>query len=98
VARFGGDEFVMLLENIDSSHNATAVAEKICNALHEPFRLFDQDARIVPSVGIALFPQHGDDEKQLLRRADEAMYTAKKRGGNRFELWSRSTSAAIEAS
>jgi diguanylate cyclase (GGDEF)-like protein len=98
VARFGGDEFVMLLENIDSSRNATAVAEKICSALHQPFRLFDQDARIVPSVGIALFPQHGDDEQQLLRRADEAMYTAKKSGGNRFELWSQSVNAAVGAS
>jgi diguanylate cyclase (GGDEF)-like protein len=98
VARFGGDEFVMLLENIDSPRNATAVAEKICNALHEPFRLFDQDARIVPSVGIALYPQHGDDEKLLLRRADEAMYTAKKSGGDRFELWSKSGGAAIGAS
>jgi len=98
VARFGGDEFVLLLENIDDAPAATTVAGKICAALNEPFALAGQQVRVVSSVGIALFPQHGDDEKQLLRHADEAMYQAKTSGGNRFELWTAQQSRKSQAS
>lgn len=98
VARFGGDEFVMLLENIDATQSATAVAAKIGEALKQPFQLAGQDVRIVSSVGVALFPQHGDDEQLLLRRADEAMYLAKQSGGNRFALWTAQARAGVQAS
>ena len=91
VARLGGDEFVILLENIESSGSATSVAEKIRQSLNQPFDLDGQRIDVMPSIGIALFPQHGDDEKQLLRHADEAMYSGKKQGGNRVIRYSDKT-------
>lgn len=86
VARFGGDEFVVLLENSGSEQDATRTAEKIRHALNQPFDLEGQSVTVLPSIGMAIYPRHGEDEKQLLRHADAAMYSAKKAGGNRVQL------------
>ena len=86
VARFGGDEFVVLLEDIESGQWVRSVAENILQALGQPFELAGETVRISASIGLALSPEHGEDEKQLLRRADEAMYAAKIAGGNRVHL------------
>lgn len=86
VARIGGDEFVVLLESIRAPDHAWTIATKIRELLNQPFDLQGQSMRILPSVGVALYPEHGDGEKQLLHRADEAMYRAKKAGGNRLQL------------
>ncbi len=85
VARFGGDEFVVLLENIGLPEHTALVIEKIRSALNQPFELAGQSMNIVASIGVAHCPLHGNDEKQLLRHADEAMYLAKKSGGNRVQ-------------
>jgi diguanylate cyclase (GGDEF)-like protein/PAS domain S-box-containing protein len=82
VARFGGDEFVLLLEHIDEAATAEAIAEKVRLALNLPFTLNEREFHVYPSIGLALFPQHGVDEQQLLIEADNAMYKAKKSGGN----------------
>ncbi len=82
VARFGGDEFVVLLEHIDETTTAEAVAEKVRQALNYPFILSNNAFHVYPSIGLALFPQHGNDEQQLLVEADNAMYRAKNAGGN----------------
>ncbi|QYJ80528.1 sensor domain-containing diguanylate cyclase [Shewanella acanthi] len=86
VARFGGDEFVILLERVDSAQNTLIAAQKIQQALNIPFELGEAQVSIFPSIGIALYPEHGKDEWQLLSCADAAMYKAKKSGGNRIEL------------
>lgn len=86
VARFGGDEFVILLERVDSAQNTLLVAQKILEVLNHPFELVNQQIHILPSIGIALYPEHGKDEKQLLSCADSAMYKAKRNGGNRVEM------------
>lgn len=78
VARFGGDEFVVLLENIASPENVEMLVEKFRTTLDEPFELAGNTVTVLASFGIAHCPQHGNDEKQLLRHADEAMYLAKK--------------------
>lgn len=83
VARFAGDEFVVLLENFHSADHATVVAEKIRQSLNQPFELREQRQVILPSIGIALYPLHAQDEQQLLQQADNAMYRAKQNGGNR---------------
>ncbi|WP_425915829.1 diguanylate cyclase domain-containing protein [Pseudomonas sp. GWSMS-1] len=83
VARFAGDEFVILLEDFSSAEHASAVAEKIRQSLNHPFDLHEQSQTILPSIGIALYPQHALDEQQLLQHADNAMYMAKQKGGNR---------------
>jgi diguanylate cyclase (GGDEF)-like protein/PAS domain S-box-containing protein len=77
VARVGGDEFVVLLQNTSQPEHAAQVREKIRNALNDPFILYGQSLTIVPSIGIALYPEHGDNEQQLFEHADRAMYQAK---------------------
>src|SRR3990167_7992166 len=86
VARLGGDEFVVLLEDFQSPDHALLVAEKIRLALNQPFDLNGQAHRVLPSIGVAFYPQHGDDAHQLLSHADNAMYVAKKSGGNCFQI------------
>jgi len=78
-ARFGGDEFVILLENIERPEQSLAVVEKVYASLSQPFELAEICVTILPSIGVAHFPQHGDNEKDLLRHADEAMYDDKNR-------------------
>jgi diguanylate cyclase (GGDEF)-like protein/PAS domain S-box-containing protein len=77
VARLGGDEFVVLLENIEFPEQSERMAESIRSALHQPFDLVGNHITITPSLGIAHYPLHGDDEKKLLRYADDAMYREK---------------------
>ncbi|MNF78799.1 Cyclic di-GMP phosphodiesterase Gmr [compost metagenome] len=78
VARIGGDEFVVLLHRIHASGDADCVAGKIRQVLAAPLRLDGHSLHIHPSIGVAQYPEHGTEEKQLFRHADEAMYTAKR--------------------
>ena len=82
VARLGGDEFVVLLESGHAREHATMVADKILAAFARPFDLEDAPLHIRPSIGVALYPDHGSEEHHLVGRADEAMYVSKKKGGN----------------
>ena len=82
VVRFGGDEFVVLLETVENRLGALGVAEKIRLALAEPYEWQEHEIELSVSIGIALFPEQGEDITQLLAAADEAMYKAKKRGKN----------------
>jgi diguanylate cyclase (GGDEF)-like protein/PAS domain S-box-containing protein len=82
VSRIGGDEFVILLETLDQPLQAHAVANKIREAFHQPLQLDVLGLAIVPSIGIALYPDDGDAEQHLLERADRAMYQAKRDGGS----------------
>lgn len=77
VARVGGDEFVILIQGTLLPQFATLVAEKIADAFNAPFILDGHRLTITPSIGIALYPQHGSDERQLVEYADKAMYLAK---------------------
>jgi diguanylate cyclase (GGDEF)-like protein len=77
VARLGGDEFGVLLPRVVDSAAAVAVARKLRKALEEPFAIHGLALQIEASVGIALYPEHGDDVHSLLQRADVAMYEAK---------------------
>ena len=82
VARIGGDEFVVLLRTIDGTASALAIAEELGAALRPPFQLERHRAEISASIGIAVYPDHGDDEATLTKNADAAMYAAKQRGGD----------------
>lgn len=90
VARIGGDEFVVLLPVIDTNHDAAVVAEKILQALSEPFDVAQHSLNISSSIGIAVYPEHGTDEKLLLINADIAMYHAKKAGRNNAQFYRQS--------
>ena len=96
VARMGGDEFVVLTHDVSAAGDAVQIAEKIRAAIAQPYDIADLQVRISLSIGIALYPQHGDDYQQLLKSADNAMYRAKNSGGDRsmlFELLEQSAGA-----
>jgi len=77
VGRVGGDEFVVLLQHVSLLEQAQTVADKIRHALCLPYTINGQSLSITPSIGIALYPEHGNDEQQLLHYADQAMYSTK---------------------
>lgn len=79
VARLGGDEFVVVLVNIRLPEHASMVAEKIHCAVRQPMNIAGRSLSILPSIGIALYPEHGDNAQVLLGHADAAMYSAKRR-------------------
>lgn len=100
IGRIGGDEFLVLLPVLESVQDALTVADKIHRNLSQPFDLPEHpDIRISSCIGIALYPDHGDDTQCLYRNADKAMYQAKSQGGNRVwalaedrRVWERETS------
>lgn len=87
VARIGGDEFVALLLNLQENEDAMCSAEKIRNALAQPFEFAGQVFHISASIGMAIYPEHGSDEQQLTHHADTAMYHAKKNRRNQVALY-----------
>jgi diguanylate cyclase (GGDEF)-like protein/PAS domain S-box-containing protein len=87
VARFGGDEFAVLLDSIRDSGDATRVAERILLELSAPFKLHDQEVQTHCSVGIALNYTGSEQSDALLRDADRAMYRAKTSGRGRYEVF-----------
>lgn len=86
VVRMGGDEFVVILPEIESAQDAITVAEMILLALNQAFEIAGHTLHISSSIGIACYPEHGRDEKHLLKQADDAMYRAKEGGRNRMVL------------
>ena len=86
IARLGGDEFAVLSTDARHPEDVTATAKKILASLEGPFAIGDQMVETGASIGIAMYPVHGDDPSTLLRRADVAMYVAKKSGGG-FALY-----------
>jgi diguanylate cyclase (GGDEF)-like protein len=80
VCRLGGDEFTVILENINASEDAATVAQKIIECLTESFTIEDSEVFVGTSIGIALFPFDGDTPEELSKRADAAMYDAKEHG------------------
>ncbi|MDQ8022565.1 MAG: EAL domain-containing protein [Moraxellaceae bacterium] len=78
VARLGGDEFTVLLDDLPNVQAAAAAAQKIASELAEPFHIDDHEVFVSASVGIAAYPQDGEDVSTLLRHADSAMYHAKR--------------------
>jgi diguanylate cyclase (GGDEF)-like protein/PAS domain S-box-containing protein len=81
IARLGGDEFAVLTTDAKHPDDVVATAKKILAALEGPFAIADQMVETGASIGTAMYPLHGDDPSTLLRRADVAMYVAKRSGG-----------------
>ncbi len=89
VARLAGDEFVVILENLQTQEDALMVAQKILNTIREPFQLTHSTVNISSSIGVAVYQPNLDGEvgpEELLSMADKAMYAAKRLGKNRVEL------------
>ena len=87
VSRFGGDEFMILLSHIEEMQDAVMVAEKILYTLNQPFKIDSNNIDISASIGIAIYPQHGENAKQLIKNADIAMYQAKGGGRNSYRFF-----------
>jgi diguanylate cyclase (GGDEF)-like protein/PAS domain S-box-containing protein len=88
VARLGGDEFVVLVRHPAGHDEAAVVARKLLAAVTQPMSLKGQECRVSASVGICIFPDGADDEAQLMKGADIAMYEAKREGRNAFRFYS----------
>ena len=89
VARLGGDEFVLVLENLKIPEAAEIIALKVIAELTLPFQLSDNDTvQIGASIGISLYPLHGNTPESLMDHADSALYQAKDNGRGRFAYFS----------
>lgn len=89
VARLGGDEFTVILSPIENISDIKVIAMRILKTLSQPFTLNKQDAFIAGSIGIAIYPENGQDVETLLKNADMAMYEAKKGGRNTFRFFEK---------
>ncbi|MFD0874238.1 bifunctional diguanylate cyclase/phosphodiesterase [Massilia pinisoli] len=87
LARLGGDEFIVLLEDVDGASGARHVAEKLMRLFERPVVVSDYELFVTGSVGISLFPHDAVDMNVLIRNADVAMYQAKARGRNGYQLY-----------
>ena len=88
VARLGGDEFAVLLPEVGDADEAVQMAGKLIAALNEPAHVHGHRLHLTASIGVSLYPGHGDDGEQLMRHADLAMYQAKQSGSGRVCLFS----------
>lgn len=87
IARWGGDEFTLLLPHLSSAEDITKISQRILEQLSTPFHLSEQEFYVTASLGIALAPYDGEDAETLLKHADTAMYRAKQAGKNTFHLY-----------
>jgi len=95
VARLGGDEFIVMLTDVASRDDVSHVAQRVLEVLAEPMRLGGHDVCVTPSIGIALFPENGQDSNTLLRHADTAMYHAKNSGKGIFCFFDASMDTSV---
>lgn len=87
VSRVGGDEFVLVLPDMHSTEAAGDIAQKLLDALAQPYPIDGHDLLATPSIGISIFPKDGTDVDTLISRADTAMYHAKQMGRKNFQIF-----------
>ena len=88
VSRHGGDEFVVLLPEVDDVQSAVLTAEKLIQSVGEPHIISGKEVRVGLSIGISMYPDDGVDAEMLMRKADIAMYQAKRSGRNSYQIFS----------
>lgn len=96
IARVGGDEFVILLGNLKSEHQAVIVADKIIEKITQPFKAGNKTLKLGASVGIAMYPQHDSNMQVLIKYADAAMYFSKRQGGGRCAIYDSTMSKPFD--
>jgi len=97
VARFGGDEFIVLLSPFDSDQQVAAVAARIIGAFAKPFAIADEQHMIGASVGISVFPRDGLDAATLIRHSDIAMYAGKNEGKGQYRFFDPAQSSTLKS-
>ncbi len=90
IARLGGDEFAAVLQSVTKLEDVDAVLGKLSQCMQRPIPIGDEELYVGASIGVALYPDHGRDADTLLRRADDAMYSAKRDGGSHVRYFSQS--------
>jgi diguanylate cyclase (GGDEF)-like protein len=93
--RWGGDEFVVCLEDFGEAGNAAAAAQKLLLVLSEKFEVGNSEVYATPSIGISLYPESGDTAERMVKAANIAMHEAKKRGGGRFQYYSNALNTKL---
>ncbi|WP_275575202.1 sensor domain-containing protein [Methylocucumis oryzae] len=96
VARLGGDEFTIILSNLEDFSEVELIAVRIISELSNPFKLNQELVYISASIGIVYCPEHSQDAEELLKFADQAMYSAKKQGRKRYCLYNQTTQQHTE--
>ena len=94
VARLGGDEFIVLLTDITGPDDVTRVVERLQDAIRQPIHCGPQELFVTASIGVSLYPNHGDDVDTLIRMADIAMYVVKDSGRNGWQMFDDAMNAA----
>jgi polar amino acid transport system substrate-binding protein len=94
--RWGGDEFIVCLEDFGETGNAAAAAQKLVLVLSDKYDVNGGEVYATPSIGIAIYPGAGESPERLVKAADLAMYQAKQRGGGRFQYYSSSLNTRLE--
>ena len=94
--RWGGDEFVVCLEDFGEMGNAGAAAQKLLLVLSEKYQVGHSEVYATPSIGIAIYPESGNSAERMIKAADIAMYEAKKHGGGRFHYYSTALNTRLE--
>jgi diguanylate cyclase (GGDEF)-like protein/PAS domain S-box-containing protein len=95
VVRIGGDEFVILISNIDSIHDIMSSMKRILESVSEPCEIHGLNYLVTCSIGISLYPDDGADPTVLLKNADSAMYEAKKAGRNNYQVYTQALNEAL---
>ena len=88
VARMGGDEFVILIEEVNDVNQLTTVARNVLSTVMKPVEIRGQECRVTASIGISIYPKDGEDEQSLMKNADIAMYFTKEKGKNSYQFYS----------
>lgn len=88
IVRWGGDEFILILPNLNNAEDAYNIAQRILEALCPAFEIEENQLHITSSIGIALYPHDGEDAKTLIKNADIALYRAKEEGRNNYQIYS----------
>jgi len=96
ISRWGGDEFVVILENLTTASEAAVVATNIIDTLKEPMDIKSHHLITTASIGISLYPENGEDANTLIKHADSAMYLAKDMGKNNFRYYTTELSKEIQ--
>ncbi|RUO22239.1 bifunctional diguanylate cyclase/phosphodiesterase [Aliidiomarina iranensis] len=96
LARFGGDEFVVVLPNAGTESDINEIAERFLFEIAEPYKVGNKELTLTASIGLALSDEDLDDPRLLIQRADMAMYKAKRRGNNNFEWFTQDINDKVE--
>ena len=97
LARIGGDEFVVVLNLKKDKKEAGMMAQKLLTVIREPISIYDYHLNTTASIGIALYPDDGEDRSEIVKHADSAMYYAKEKGKDNFQFYTKQLSLDVEA-